>query len=306
MGKLLMKKSLLILILCSVLANHLQAAPKATPFVSGIQLYKAGDYANAKNALSADINKDPSNAFAHYYLAMCFVKLNDLNSAKNEYKQAIKLNESSAIANYAIEGLNNLGDKAFISKETVIPNKEKSAYATSPYGSIDNPICTENKEPKIEKAKKLNEVSVNKTTKNEKPTQEVSLNNENNENKVTASPSPEELKKAYEIISKSGMPNNMNINPEMMQLQMMMSSMGGFGNNNMMGNSMNSMMMGGNNSNPMAMMMPMIMSQMANKNGKSSEDSGMNAQLIQSMMTNMMMPNMFGSDNNNNDGGSNY
>lgn len=298
-----MKKSLLILILCSVLVNHLQAAPKATHFASGIKLYKAGDYANAKNAFSFDINNDPSNAFAHYYLAMCFVRLNDINSAKNEYKQAIKLNESSAIASYAIEGLNNLGDKAFLSKDTVIPNKDKSTYATSPYGSIDNPLYTENKGLRIEKAKKLNEISVNKTAKNEKTTPEISLNNED---KVTASPSPEELKKAYEIISKSGMPNNMNINPEMMQLQMMMSSMGGSGNNNMMGNSMNSMMMGGNNSNPMAMMMPMIMSQMANKNGKSSEDSGMNAQLIQSMMTNMMMPNMFGSDNNNNDGGSNY
>ncbi|MEI7474947.1 MAG: hypothetical protein WCK67_09240 [bacterium] len=115
------------------------------------------------------------------------------------------------------------------------------------------------------------------------------------EKKSTDSPSAEDMKKALEVLSKAGLMNNNTMNPEMMQMQMMMgtmNSLSGMNNNN------NSMGM-----NPMSSMMPMLMSQYGNKSSGTA-DSNVNAELMQSMMTNMMMPSMFNS--NNNDNGSNY
>lgn len=203
-------------------------------FRDGVDAYRKGDVQECLDTMKALIKKDPSNSYVMYYLAMSNTKLGNFDEAKENYEKVISLNQDEQLVFYAKEGIQNIenvtGDKKTFSKADKPPAKE-----------------TANSDKKTT-------VSDDEVAKAIKTLREAGLLNVN-----------------LGVSSAPGAENDfIQQNSELMNLNMMMSSMGGS-----KGSGMD--------------MLPMLMMQQKGANGGKSSIS---PEIIQMMMNNSMLEGM--------------
>ena len=277
-----MKKIIFSLILSGLIATSAYAAGMSPQLKQAIKQYKSQNYIGAMQTLEEITAKDSGNALAHYYLGMCYVQAGNTEGAAREYDTVVTLSPNSQLAANATAGKNNLSGgpptaiipvvqqvkKEFLSDQAKEKLQEKNIKTI-----IENVNNNRENNPAIyNRLEKLD-----KKSSNDMPTEE-------------------QIAEAMQTLSKAGLnstnpyvANNMQasqINPDMMQMNMLMSAFGGGGNNNMnSGSSLNNMM-------PLLMMM---------QNGQGNNK--VDPEMIQAMMSSMMMPgmmNLYENNNNNN------
>ncbi len=109
MRVLLMKKSLIVMLSLLILATCANAASvknNMTPdVISAIKVYKTGDYVQSYNILNNIVSKDPSNPLAYYYLAMSAAQIGKKSEAIENYNKVIALAPSNGqLRKYANKG----------------------------------------------------------------------------------------------------------------------------------------------------------------------------------------------------------
>lgn len=280
----IMKKFLVILVCFVFISVCTLAANGAEGLKTGIAKYKRGDYVGCMQIMEGVVKDDPSNALAHYYLGMSYARIGMKKEASGEYNKVIALNKNSYLTAYAHMGIKMLGD--IESNETLptTPAAGEISKTPSQQGSktdfmsegVKNTLIEKNLNSVIDNANKNNAKSPESIKQVEELTKKKSLN---------TTPSSEEVAQAMVTLSKAGMANpyGQNVDPQMMQMNMLMGMMGGGMNTN-----------SNTGYNP-ANMMPLLMMQQG-------EGKNIDPQVMQSMITGMMMPNMsmFGGENNNN------
>lgn len=294
----LMKRFFIISIFCTFLAAiPVFAKENSGYFKSGVFQYKSGNYAGCMQIMKDITAADPGNALAHYYLAISYTQLGEKEQASKEYSKTVTLNPGSVLASYANQGLKNLGSSASTiggSSETLpsIPLPSPPTAITSTPGASPEKGFMSDKVKDILMEKKLNGVINDVNNKGSVDSSKLQKIEKLNKSEA---PSNEEIVQALRTLSKAGlnpvqgMMNQQNINPEMMQMNMLMNSMGG-------GNMNNGMNIGMNNYNSMNMLPLMMMSQNSGDGNKNIDP-----QLMQTMITNMMIPNLNSFSNNNNE-----
>jgi tetratricopeptide (TPR) repeat protein len=279
-----MEKTIISLILAVSIASSAYAASVSPQLKQAIRQYKTQNYIGAMQTLEKITANDPGNALAHYYLGMCYVQVGDTTKASTEYDMVITLSPNSPLAANATTGKCNLSSNPL----SLDQDKSKLPVVQSSKGFLSDEV----KEKLQQKSIKTIIDNVNNNREN---TPAIYNRVESLDKKSSSDdkPTQEQIAEAMQVLSKAGIntanPNMANmqtsqINPEMMQMNMLMSAFGGGGNNmNSGGGSMNNML-------PMLMMM---------QNGQGN--TKVDPETIQVMMSQMMMPNMTSLyDNNNN------
>ncbi|MFA6988773.1 MAG: hypothetical protein WC197_01780 [Candidatus Gastranaerophilaceae bacterium] len=289
-----MKKIFISLISFFIIASSVLAADaiKNPLLKNAIYQYKHGNYTGSFQTIQGVIEKDPSDTLAHYYLAITLVKLGQTDIAKAEYNKVIQLNTSSQLTNYAKAGITCIDDPnacsstltALTAPKTApsssLPSVPVSASTTNPsLPSRPNDVNNFMEQKKLDNIKEM--VNTGKSVNKDKVQNFDDFSKYKNR---SAKPTNDEIVNAMEVLKNAGFSNfstpSLNSNPEAMQMNMLMSSMGG-----MNGGGMN------NNNNAMNML-PFLMAQQ--QDGKNIDPK-----LIQSMMMSSMMPSMSGFDTNN-------
>jgi tetratricopeptide (TPR) repeat protein len=76
---------------------------------NGIKEYNAGRYTEALGCFGAAKGTDSNNPILHYYLANCFIHINQKTDAIKEYQLTLALNPDSNLANHCHTALQRLG-----------------------------------------------------------------------------------------------------------------------------------------------------------------------------------------------------
>jgi len=277
-----MKKIIVSLILAVSITASAYAAGVSPQLKYAIKQYKSQNYLGAMQTLESITEKDTGNALAHYYLGMCYVQVGDTDKASAEYDMVVTLSPNSELATNAAIGKNNLSGKP--------QNPGIDKLITPVVQSAKGFLSDEAKEKIQEKNIKTIIENVNNKRDNS-PAIYKRLPNLEQKKSSDDKPTPEQIVEAMQVLKKAGFnpasaPTNnaqlSQINPEMMQMNMLMSAFGGGNNMNSAGSSMNNLM-------PMLMMM---------QNGQGN--SKVDPETLQVMMSQMMMPNMMGLYENNN------
>lgn len=248
----------------------------------GIRKYKLGNYLNCIQRMEALTKKDPSNALAHYYLAISNARIGNKDVAIAEYNVVKQLDSSFLLSLYADKGIKCLEnpDKC----EGVFLNEDMTEDI-GPAKGVSNYEATK----ALEKQQKLRKIKQLLNSGQEVPKEDMKLFKDLTPKKKSNldSPTDTEIANAVKVLAKAGMNpmgmmGNYPMDSKNMQMQMLMSSM----NPNQNNNSYNSM-------SSMSSMMPFMMMQQG--------DQKANPELMQSMMTNMLMPDFgsFGNTSNN-------
>ena len=307
-----MKKAVIALICVFMIAGPAFAKAASKDLKVGISQYKNGNYVGAMQTLQEVVAADAGNALAHYYLAISCVKVGKIKEAKQEYQTVMVLNPSSELAYNAAIGLKYLSSVTEVGDavqnlpdgnsemlpsppeltppgESLSPTTSPKSYSqTAPDKKEQGFISKQAQEKLLEH--NLNSI-INNVNQNGSVPVEKLKKIDNIMKQKSEAPSNEEIAAAVKTLSLAGVNVNLNsnqaanpyqnINPEMMQMNMMMGLMGGNQNSNM-------------NSNPMNMLSMMMM-----QNPESLKN--MDPKLMETMVSGMMMPNMFSLNNNNND-----
>lgn len=79
-------------------------AKQSSDLQTAISMYKAGNYSGCIQKLEPLLQKDPSNAFAHYYMAMSCAQAGRQEDAISHYDTVIRLNTQETLVRYANRG----------------------------------------------------------------------------------------------------------------------------------------------------------------------------------------------------------
>lgn len=101
-----MKKQILLFGLAVVIAGTGFSSVLASDgtLKDAIKMYKAGNYSGCIQTLEALTKEDPSNAAAHYYMAISYAQAGRVDDAINHYDRVISLNSQEALVRYAKRG----------------------------------------------------------------------------------------------------------------------------------------------------------------------------------------------------------
>lgn len=80
------------------------AAQANSAFDAGVRAYKEGSYAQAVQLLNSSLN-ERQNDLTHYYLALCYVGLNQKSQASSHYDWIIRNSTNATLKSYAVTGL---------------------------------------------------------------------------------------------------------------------------------------------------------------------------------------------------------
>lgn len=83
-------------------ANNTAAS---TQFEQGLKLYKLGQYRKAAASFCEASQQEPTSQLYHYYLANCFVHMDEHRRAAAEYKQAYLIDSSNSTAEFCRKAL---------------------------------------------------------------------------------------------------------------------------------------------------------------------------------------------------------
>lgn len=223
-------------------------------FQTGVEEYRKGNSQECLNIMRVLEKKDPSNGYVEYYIAMSQAKLGNLEDAKAKYEKVILLNQDSQIVSYAQEGIRNIEKIQGKGSVTSEKDKKESKLLDKPFAKADSETKTSSKK-----------VSDDEVVKAIKVLRDAGLLNvQLNVNGTSSTPS--ETASLPNVID----PKIMQQNAEMMQMNMLMSSMSG----------------GGSKNSGMDMLPFMMMQQQQGANGGKSAIS---PELLQMMMNNSML-----------------
>lgn len=304
-------------------ASTCQAEVKSSEFKSAVKMYKSGNYIGSMQAFESIISKDQGDALANYYLAMSYAQTGNSTKAIEYYDKVIALDPSSGLAENARKGKDKINPPPPVEAPTVLPEKNTNKELFSEEAKkkfddknirniIDN--INNNREVKPEIYERLPKFDKdNKESKGDSPTKEQveqALDILRRATGLTSASSgistpyaasaPQEASKVQQHNSQNSVQSIMSAmnpaiaNPEIMQMNMLMNAMGSSGGGNPM-NSSNSM---GNMMN----MMPLLM-MMQNSGGANSGNTAnqIDPQIMQTMLSTMMMPGMMNLYSNKND-----
>ena len=243
--------------------------------VKGVKQYKNGDYLGTIQTMESVIKDNPGNAIAYYYMGISYVQIGKPIEAEAAYDKVIAIDPVSQLATLAETGKKQLKPNA--------KKKEKKKEESDFMKSLQDNLYSNTAKEDIEKRKL--KIIMDKLNNHQKVDPSEYQELEDFSPDKSQAPTPDEIAKAYQTLAKAGINpyQQGSMSPEMMQMNMM--GLGGQQNNN----SMNNML-------PMLMMM-----QQQQQQGQGNVDP----QFMQTMLSNMMMPdltNMYESNNNNNYG----
>jgi len=262
------------------------AASKSTqpsPLKQGIMMYKAGNYTGCVQHMEKIVEQDPGNALAHYYLAMAYARIGNKEGALKGYNSVISLNTSPQLTNYAKMGIictetpdkcsdpnNNIGNNI---------NKVKQEIKATVVAPLSNTVDANIKEKKLESIKNIINSGSEVPKNNINEFEDFSKPKHKSEN---TAPSNDDIANALKVLAQAGI-NPLNSynpysNPEALQMNMLLGSMGGGFSG----------LTGGNN---MMNLLPLLMMQQQS-NGKSNIDP----RVIETMFMSSMTPSLFSSD----------
>jgi tetratricopeptide (TPR) repeat protein len=277
-----MQKFILSILCIFLITTSAFAKAGSTKFKQGVLQYKNGNYIGASETMQAVIAADPGDAVAHYYLAISYVQIGKKDEAIKEYNNVIALNPASKLISYSKQGLSYLG---VVQEGEKVENSLPQITDVPELNKTKDYISDKVKETLREK--ELNNVinDANKNNGQVDPNTLKRLDNYTNKKSDNSAPTKEQVAQALQVLSSAGMNQN-SYNPEAMQMNMLMNSLGG----------MSGMNSGYNNNNSMNNMMPLLM--MAQNSGNKQN---MDPQMMEVMMNQMMMPSMMQFNSNNND-----
>lgn len=241
-----LKKLILSMTLIAFFAASMSAycAPVSNAQIKeAIKKYKAQNYTGCLQDTEEMIKKDPSNSFAYYYQALAYTQLGKKDAATEAYNKVISLNTVSVLVENSTKGINCLDGKDGC-KPANVDDSELDKFIKSDKFYGNSVQADLNK-------KKLDQIKNN-------------INNQTNQK--SEMPTNDEIAEAVKTLAKvginplSGMNMNgyQNMNPEMMQMNMLL---------------------GSNNNNQMNMLPMMLMNQNGNK---------ISPEIVQSMLMNSM------------------
>ncbi len=283
-------KKILTVIICLLLFSGTAVAENIKgKLKQGVYKYKNGNYIGCMQTMSEIVKKDPANTLAHYYLAISYVQIGQKEKAIEEYNKVITINPGSQLATYALAGIKYL--QSLPSTSNYLQDEEIEFIANSNTEKVDIDYYQNNK-ISIDKAiQEETPIKASKYKHNNESNNYYSTNAKNMEQKQSntneAKVTDKELADALRVIIKAsrGYNANSNINPEMLQMSMMMNAMGNnngmFGGNSMMG-------MNGGNNNAFNMLPMLMMYQNGNGNGKKIDP-----EIMKNIITRSMMPDMY-------------
>lgn len=257
--------------------------------IKGIKAYKEGDYLGSLQTMENVVKESPGKALAHYYMAMSYVKIGKASEATVAYEKVIFLNPSSQLASYAEIGKQRLNE----------PESEKKSIMD---GDLLKGIQNTFYSDKVKKDVKKRQLELIKDKANNGKSLERTDYEELDDftpRYLNSKPTQEQVAEAYKTLAKAGINPYGNVgtggmntamNPELLQLGMMGGTMnsqygGQFGGNSGGNSSMN--------------MLPLLMMMQQGQQG--GGNNNVNPQAIQSMMSNMLMPDMMNMYGGNND-----
>lgn len=268
----MLKKIIISFIIFNSLASSAFADEDNVYLKKGIENYKKGDYLSTIQKMEKVIEDNEGSSLGYYYMAISHVKIGNIDKAMDAYEKVIILDPNSQLANYARIGRKLLNQQ---NNNSVKKTPAKFKFSIKEKGffskNVEEDINQRNLKFLLEKINTNQEINPSEYEKF-KDFSPDKLNNK---------PSKEEIAKAYQVLSKAGIHSpsqNYGINPEMMQMSLLASSFGG------MGGQMGGQQQGNSNSMNMLPLMMMMQAQQGEKN--------IDPEFMQTMMTNMMMPNM--------------
>jgi hypothetical protein len=98
-----------VLAAIAVLALSLAAGAESASMRRGIDEYRAGNYEDAADHLSAALSTDFNDPSLHYYLGTCYVHLNQPESATREFRITYALQPDGEVGRYAKQALDKMG-----------------------------------------------------------------------------------------------------------------------------------------------------------------------------------------------------
>lgn len=264
---------------------------------TAIAKYKKGNYTGCIQEMYSIIKKDPSNAVAYYYIALCYTQIGDNTNAVKSYEKVIALNPNQTLLNYATKGRDCITGGPACSPEG--EHDELDTFVNSPYGNGLSPeLSVEMKQKQLERVKQ----TINtKEELNKKDIEKIRKIDSKSEAKQTeklayAEPTSDEILSAIDVLKRAGV--NVSLQNASSQNENsymnMMNPMAAYSDPQM---AEMSMLLGNNNNNNNNAMWNMLPFMLANK----EQGKNIDPQVIQAMMMQSMLPNLdFNSGNNNN------
>ncbi len=271
-----MKKTIISLILLIFLASPALADKPNALLLQGVKNYKNSNYLGTIQIMKKVIKQNPGSIIAHYYAAISYVQIGKAGKAETEYNIVISIDPNSQLAAYSELG-----------KKQLHPEKNKTGAPGSDLKKSSKNVYSNDVEKGI---KQRNLDFIKEQVNNNKkidPSEYKKFEDFTPKKSSNAAPTSKEIANAYETLSRAGInPSSpkTGFNPQMMEMNMLTSSLGGMGG----GRS------GGGNSMKMLPLLMMLQNQQGAKNK-------VNPQFMQSMLSNMMMPDMtslYGNDKN--------
>jgi len=264
---------------------------------TAIAKYKKGNYTGCIQEMYSILKKDPSNAVAHYYAALCYTQLGDSANAVQSYEKVIALNPNKVLLDYATKGKDCL-----TGGPTCEPDQEQDeldTFISSPYGNGLSPeLSIEMKQKQLERVKQtintkeeLNRKDIEKIRKIDSNKSEA----KQTEKLASAEPTSDEVLAAIDVLKRAGVNVSLqNVSSQNENYYMnMMNPMATYSDPQM---AEMSMLLGNNNNNNNNAMWNMLPFMLANK----EQGKNIDPQVIQAMMMQSMLPNLdFNSGNNN-------
>lgn len=268
-----MKKIAITLVLIIFIIAPAFAEDGQDKLLKGVDYYKNENYLGTIQVMQEAIKNNPGSLLAHYYLAISYAQIGNLNKAEEAYDKVIFLDPNSQLAALAELGKERLHPE--LSKEKEGPDQEIMK-------KFEDDLYSENVEESIKKRRL--EYIIDKVNKNKEIDPDDLRKFEDFTPDKTSKPTQEEIAQAYQTLARAGLSPNSNygFNPELMRMNMMTAQMGGG--------------MGAQGGFNPANMLPFLM-MMQNQQGQNN----VSPDFMQSMLSNMMMPGMSGlyGDNNN-------
>ena len=282
-----MKKKLLIFAILTVLLSPVsgvfaKSSSSDAEIKLAIKKYRAGNYTGCLQDCQNIVSKDPSNATAHYYMAISYVQAGKKDEAINAYAKVLSLKPNAILCDYANKGkvcLETPDQCSVVSS----PNVDKFIKQNS--SSLSDEIEINFEQRKLNKVKEeinndkeLDDYTFDKL--NDASSGEQVL--QNNKKVTYDKPSEKEINNAVKVLRKAGISVNLDnrnlnqiqamqeqANPDLAQVQALL----GMNSNNSKNDSMMNML-------------PYMMAQ--NKEGISNN---YNPQMIQAVIMSSMMSN---------------
>ena len=128
-----MNKIFFILLISVFIVGNSAFADNNQQIKDAISAYKAKNYVGCIQDMQDILEKDPSNALAHYYLGISYTQIGKKEDALSSYNKVVDLSTNSTLTKYAEKGLLclNSPEVCLISEVKEIPDTDLDKFIKS-------------------------------------------------------------------------------------------------------------------------------------------------------------------------------